>query len=114
MRGSTSRGPHRDEVEISIAGNRAKAFASHGQARAVVLSLKMAEYQMISGKTGRRPILLLDDVLGELDAEKHRSVMEFVNNSKAQVFITTAVLHDNFSGMTDRIMEMKNGRIEKP
>jgi len=113
IRGNTTRGPHRDDVEFSIDGNRAKAFASHGQARAVVLSLKMAEYRMISGKTGRRPILLLDDVLGELDGEKHRSVMDFVNNSKAQVFITTAVLQDKLSRMTDRITELKNGRIEK-
>ncbi len=65
--GFTAKGIHRDDLEIRINGFAAKAFASQGQQRSVVLSLKLAEGEISKEMTGKDPIYLLDDVLSELD-----------------------------------------------
>ena len=65
-RGTTSLGPHRDDLAITIQGTDARSFASQGQQRTAVVSLKLAESDLIEARSGERPILLLDDVLSEL------------------------------------------------
>lgn len=64
---STERGPHRDDLELLLAGRPAKQFASEGQQRCLVLALRLAQAAYFKAKGGVEPVLLCDDVLGELD-----------------------------------------------
>ncbi len=63
-------GPHRDDLRLTIDGAPLAAFGSQGQQRTAVLALKVAEYDVMRSRAGDAPILLLDDVLSELDAER--------------------------------------------
>jgi DNA replication and repair protein RecF len=85
----TTRGPHRDDLSILLAGHSARQFASQGQQRALVLALKVAEVTLFEERKGFRPILLLDDVSSELDRVRNRFLFDFLQQSAGQVFITT-------------------------
>ena len=67
IRAQTLVGPHRDDIEFFINDRAAVKFASQGQQRTIVLSLKLAELNLIKSKSNYNPVLLLDDVLAELD-----------------------------------------------
>lgn len=84
--GYTSAGPHRDDYDISINGKSLKLFGSQGQQRSSVLSLKIAEIELIYNETGEYPVLLLDDVMSELDENRQKYLMDSIKN--VQTFIT--------------------------
>jgi DNA replication and repair protein RecF len=88
-RGSTTVGPHRDDVRVLLGGQEARAYASQGQQRTAVVSLKLAEAALVTRRTGERPVLLLDDVLSELDAERRAALLRQVAGG-GQVIITSA------------------------
>ncbi len=88
-RGATSSGPHTDELAIDLAGRAARAFASQGQLRALVLAMKIAEIEYLSEILGSPPVLLLDDVSSELDPIRSRQLFEFLLEVPCQTFITT-------------------------
>jgi DNA replication and repair protein RecF len=88
-RGFTSVGPHADDVEIGLDGHPARAFASQGQARSLVLGWKIAEIENLRSALGRSPLLLLDDVSSELDPERNAFLMRYLSTSGAQVLLTT-------------------------
>jgi DNA replication and repair protein RecF len=88
-RKSSGVGPHRDDLEIEMAGRPARGFASQGQHRALALALKAAEMDVVSASRGARPILLLDDVSSELDRERARALLDFLDRQEGQVFLTT-------------------------
>ncbi|HEY4027908.1 MAG TPA: DNA replication/repair protein RecF [Candidatus Dormibacteraeota bacterium] len=87
-RGSTGAGPHRDDIHIRLAERDARAFASQGQQRTAVVSIKLAEAAVVAQMTGERPVLLLDDVLSELDASRRGSLLEQLGDP-GQVIITS-------------------------
>jgi DNA replication and repair protein RecF len=70
QRGTTQRGPHRDDLEFIVAGRPARSFASQGQQRTAALSVKLADVELIQARTGDFPLLLLDEVLSELDEKR--------------------------------------------
>ncbi len=84
--GSTSIGPHRDDLEIRISGMPARTYASQGQQRSASFALKLGEAGIIRRITGEQPVMLLDDVLSELDDTRQRYVLNRIEES--QVFIT--------------------------
>ena len=84
--GSCLSGPHKDDLEILIDGRSAKTYASQGQTRTAVLSLKLAQREMFAANTGEYPILLFDDVLSELDTKRQEYVLS--GTGRGQVFIT--------------------------
>lgn len=86
--GVTLTGPHRDDLALSIGGERAAAFASRGQQRTAALALRMAEARLLRERTGEEPILLLDDVLSELDESRRASVLDALQGD--QMLITSA------------------------
>ena len=88
-RGATTVGPHRDDIRVLLGGKEARAYASQGQQRTAVVSLKLAEAALVTRRTGERPVLLLDDVLSELDAERRASLLRQVAG-EGQVVITSA------------------------
>src|SRR5436190_1949664 len=87
-RGTTSVGPHRDDVSLRLDGQDARAYASQGQQRTAVVSLKLAEAALIHRRAGERPVLLLDDVLSELDGERRAALLGEVAGG-GQVIVTS-------------------------
>ncbi len=88
-RGFTSVGPHSDDVSVTLGGRSARAYASQGQQRALVLGWKIAEIENLEAAMGFLPLLLLDDVSSELDPERNAYLMTYLAKSGAQVFLTT-------------------------
>ncbi len=88
-RGFTADGPHGDELMFRLHETKARRYASQGQHRAIVLALKVAELQELEHRTGRTPILLLDDVSSELDSERNRRFFALLARLGGQVFLTT-------------------------
>jgi len=95
-------GPHRDDVEFRLHARPLAAFGSQGQQRTAVLALKVAEYATLESRSGEAPILLLDDVLSELDAERRSAFLHGVA-SVEQAFITTTAEVDVPLAATFRI-----------
>jgi DNA replication and repair protein RecF len=87
-RGSTTVGPHRDDLLVLLDGQEARSYGSQGQQRTAVVSLKLAEAALIEGRAGERPVLLLDDVLSELDGERRAALLKEVG-AGGQVIITS-------------------------
>jgi DNA replication and repair protein RecF len=90
-RRTTLVGPHRDDLRLLVDGKPLAAFGSQGQQRTAVLALKVAEYDVMRARTGDAPILLLDDVLSELDAERAGGFLGAVEGFE-QAFLTTTEL----------------------
>lgn len=86
-RGFTGNGPHRDNIIISINKKPLKAGASRGEIRTVLLAIKLAESYIIEKTTRIKPILLLDDVYGELDKSRRNKLLQKINTF--QVVVTT-------------------------
>ena len=80
-------GPHREDLELLLDGQPARVFASQGQQRSVVLSLKMAEAAAAAAITGEHPVLLLDDVLSELDDGRKQYLLTRMREK--QTFVTS-------------------------
>ncbi len=87
LRGFTAYGPHRDDLAVTMDGHPLQDTASRGETRTLVLALKIIELQMIEAANETKPLLLLDDVFSELDAERRRALTAFVE--PYQTFITT-------------------------
>jgi DNA replication and repair protein RecF len=85
-RGTTSVGPHRDDLLVLLDGQEARSYGSQGQQRTAVVSLKLAEAALLEGRTGERPVLLLDDVLSELDGERRAALLNQVAGGGQVVF----------------------------
>lgn len=98
-RGFTADGPHGDDLEIQLREVRARHHGSQGQHRTIVLALKTAELDLLSERTGRVPILLLDDVSSELDRSRNRRFFEVLSHAGGQVFLTTT--HPEFILLED-------------
>jgi DNA replication and repair protein RecF len=84
-------GPHRDEIELLLDGEALARFGSQGQQRTAVLALKLGEYAVLRDVAGEAPVLLLDDVLSELDAERSAAFLAGLEGLE-QVFVTATHL----------------------
>ena len=105
-------GPHRDDIEFKINGLDAVKFASQGQQRTVVLSLKLSELEIIKAKTGFSPILLLDDVLAELDETRQNYLLKSIEEDTQTIItsVDTLLFEDEF--LKDVIIyKIEAGRI---
>lgn len=94
-RGQTLRGPHRDDLEIEINGLAARSGASRGEQRSAMLSLKLAEWELVSTAAGWPAVVLLDDVLSELDAQRAARLLALL--PPCQTVLTTAAEPDSVS-----------------
>jgi DNA replication and repair protein RecF len=88
-RGTTSSGPHRDDLAFILDGQAAQRYASQGQLRALVLAWKTAEIDLLTAAHGEAPVFLLDDVSSELDDARNAYLFDFLAASESQCFITT-------------------------
>lgn len=84
-------GPHRDELEFFLNEQSAAQFGSEGQKRSLVVALKMAQAEYLTGLHGSPPVLLIDDVMGELDLKRRSGLLPLLERShqaRGQVFMT--------------------------
>lgn len=82
-------GPQRDDLVFRVDGRDARSFASQGQQRTIVLAWKMAEVDLAREVVGQLPLLLLDDVMSELDAQRRSAMTRFVEDGMQTVVTTT-------------------------
>lgn len=87
-RGFTAHGPHRDELQLLLAGAALRAYGSQGQQRSALLALLFAERTLLAERRARQPLMLLDDVMSELDAER-RDLLASLLRGDGQAVITT-------------------------
>ncbi len=86
IKGFTTKGVHRDDFVIYINDKEVNTYGSQGQNRTVVLSLKLAELNVIYDLIGEYPILLLDDFMSELDENRRKNFLKNIENT--QVILT--------------------------
>lgn len=86
QKGYTGKGIHRDDLYIFINGKQVNIYGSQGQNRTVILSLKLAELEIIYEEIGEYPILLLDDFMSELDGKRRENLLKNISNT--QILIT--------------------------
>lgn len=110
-RRTTSVGPHHDDVALLTDDRRARFLASQGEARALVLALKLAQVRLVTEVRGQAPLLLLDDVAGELDRARAARLFGAVDETGAQTFVTAThtsalpPLHDAV------VVHVRDGRV---
>ncbi len=105
---STERGPHRDEVELLLDERPARQFASEGQQRGLVLALRLAQAAYYQAKSGVQPVLLCDDVLGELDPARRRRFWAALAGEPQVVATGTSAPED---GGDWQVWQVANGQI---
>ncbi len=108
---STIIGPHRDDLELLLDGRPAAQFGSEGQKRTLAIACKLAQAEYLAGIHGSPPVLLIDDIMGELD-EKRRSgflpLLDRSHESRGQVFMTAT--EENWPKELGR--EVRRWRVE--
>jgi DNA replication and repair protein RecF len=109
----TSFGTHRDDVSLHINHQPASSFASEGQQRTLSLSMKLAQARVLEEGRGEAPLLLLDDIFGELDVKRRHALFDHLP-SKSQKLITTTALEWKKDGFPDaEIWRVADGRVER-
>ena len=103
----TTVGIHRDEIKITADETDVRKYGSQGQQRTAVLSMKLAETEMFRNESGEYPVLLLDDVLSELDAERRNAL--FKELEKMQSFVTCTDFDGG--GENKKIYSISDGKV---
>lgn len=112
IRGQSLVGPHRDDVSFFINGIEAKKFASQGQQRTIVLSLKLAELELIKEKIEDTPVLLLDDVLAELDNIRQNYLLNAIGRNTQTIITSVDTLHFDEEYLKDvEIFKISDGKL---
>ena len=110
-------GPHRDDLQLLQNEKSAAQFGSEGQKRTLAIALKMAQAEFLTGRHGSAPILLIDDVMGELDVKRRSGLLPLLDQARrtsVQVFMTCT--EENWPAELGRDLqrwEIKSGTLEK-
>ena len=110
-RQTTTFGPHRDEIELTLSGELLKAFGSQGQMRTAALSMKLAAFDLLEAIQGEPPLLLLDDVLSELDPDRRRRLIARIG--RAQALLTCTDQADFIGARPACVLRVENGSIQQ-
>ena len=108
--GYCTAGPHRDDLELELDGRPAKNFASQGQQRSAVLSIKLAQAALAAEVTGEHPVMLLDDVLSELDPARQEYLLTRVRQKQTIVTACDSSLFHKAAGV---MLKMDGGRLSE-
>lgn len=110
--GTTSVGPHRDDIGFSVNGTDIRRYGSQGQQRTAALSLKLSQIRLIEEISGEKPVLLLDDVLSELDHHRQNYLLDSI--ADIQTMISCTGLDDFVHGRLtlDRIFKVEDGMVQ--
>jgi len=109
-RGITMFGPHRDDMEISLAGMRIRQFGSQGQQRTAAIALKLAVAEIMAAQLKEKPVILLDEIFAELDADRSTHLIEQLDPD-CQVFIASAHENDVTRGDGFKKFRLEEGRV---
>jgi DNA replication and repair protein RecF len=112
---STALGPHRDDIEMYLNDRDATVFASEGQQRSFALSMKLAQAHALANARGQAPLMLIDDVFGELDTHRRRALLTLLPNGTQKVITTTHLdwmRTDSLNGLVYRVHEGQLSRAE--
>jgi DNA replication and repair protein RecF len=110
-RGVTLVGPHRDELLLKINDLPARGFASHGESWSLALALRLAAYDLLTADGGE-PVLILDDVFAELDADRRERLAKLVAAAE-QVLVTAAVPGDVPEILTGARVDVMDGQLRR-
>jgi DNA replication and repair protein RecF len=114
---STLVGPHRDDLQLLLNDKSAVQFGSEGQKRTLAIALKMAQAEYLAGIHGSAPVLLIDDVMGELDVKRRGGLLPLlghVHRTTGQVFMTaTGENWPRELGKDLQRWEVKGGNLKK-
>jgi len=113
--GTTLVGPHRDDLLVTANGRALPSFASRGEHRSAVLSLKLAEAAWLTSRVGEPPVFLLDDVLSELDPGRREALAAAIPPD-AQALLTAATHSALPDAIRDRatILSVSHGGVVQP
>jgi DNA replication and repair protein RecF len=113
-RGITLVGPHRDDLVLRVRGLPVKGYASHGESWSVALALRLASAELLRSESpGGDPVLILDDVFAELDADRRRRLAGVVAGYE-QVLVTAAVADDVPEALRANAVRIDAGRVLGP
>ena len=109
---TTTKGPHRDDIQFYIDDVNVRSYGSQGQQRTAALSLKLAELDLIKNETGENAVLLLDDVMSELDNSRQEFLIRSL--SDIQLFITSTDITDNLKDVVSKgnIYKIEEGKLK--
>ncbi len=107
--GETLIGPHRDDLLLTLNGSPVKNFASEGELRLCAVGLKIAEAKILQNKTGETPILLIDEIAGELDENRKSQLFGMFGN---QIFYATTQDIEQLNKFVTRKFSISGGRVE--
>lgn len=105
--GSSLYGPQRDDIIIKINGQPTRGFASQGQQRSIVLSMKLGEGEVIRDTFGEYPVFLLDEMLSELDEKRRKFVLDSLDGKQT---IITACECEEMKPLARNLIEIKDGK----
>ena len=110
--GTTLVGPHRDDLLVTAGGRDLPSFASRGEHRSAVLSLKLAEASWLNARVGEPPVFLLDDVLSELDPGRREALASAIPDD-AQALLTAATTTALPEALRDRstVLPVRRGEV---
>lgn len=103
--GSTQVGPHKDEILLTLNGNKVKFYGSQGEKRTCALALRLGELTLFRAKLKKPPMLLFDDVSSELDQSRRHSLVELLKKENTQVLITATELPSTLMGDVGKSFE---------
>lgn len=112
-RGTTTVGPHRDDLDIWIGGREGRLYGSQGQQRTAAIALKLGTLMHLRAELGERPVVLLDDVLSELDIHRREHLLAWVSEGAGQTLLTCneASLAGKKIEAEARVFEVKAGNV---
>ena len=103
-------GPHRDDVELMVEGKNAQQYASEGQQRTVALALKIAQARMFQMEEGTSPLLLLDDIFGELDPVRRNALLAHLP-ADAQKLVTATSMQWREQEAEGPVFELRDRQL---
>ena len=108
IKGFTTKGIHRDDINIYINDKLVGIYGSQGQNRTAVLSLKISELKVIYDEVGEYPILLLDDFMSELDEKRRSKLLENIDNTQVIITCTDKI---DLNEKDCKLFNVKNGQV---
>lgn len=103
-------GPHRDDIQIRVEAHPANQYASEGQQRTVALALKIAQARVFLLEGDAPPLLLIDDIFGELDPVRRNSLLQHLP-AGAQKLVTATTMQWREEGVDGPVSELKDGAL---
>lgn len=113
IRATTTSGPHRDDLGITINTLTAREYGSQGQQRTAAIALKLAEIQLLRDAAGESPVVLLDDIMAELDESRRQRALDLT--AGCQTVVTTTHLSDVSAAMLENatVFEVEAGKVKR-